>query len=179
MFLLCPKSEYLENDPVYYLPWKCGPQARIAILTRTLFNQLIFSHKQCNHFQIPAKHVYPNLSEVPEEHVYPKSGWGIALTPSEIEDSQLWLNTWKSCTVDRTNEVISCVASLRSARTHTVILVNHNLRKVKAETHKGIETFSSVLCFEIFKANLQILSTIYGHLNLNSKWLLFYKTDLS
>jgi len=50
---------------------------------------------------------------------------------------------------------------------------------ILSETHKGIETCSTVLCSEIFKANLHILSTIFGHLNLNSKWPLCYKTNLS
>jgi len=49
----------------------------------------------------------------------------------------------------------------------------------KSETHKGIETCSTVLCSEIFKANLHILGTIFGHLNLNSKWPLCYETNLS
>jgi len=38
---------------------------------------------------------------------------------------------------------------------------------------------STVLCSEIFKANFHILSTIFGDLKLNSKWLLCYKTNLS
>jgi len=46
-------------------------------------------------------------------------------------------------------------------------------------THKGIETCTTVPCSEIFKANLHILSTIFGHLKLNSKWPLCYKTNLS
>jgi len=50
---------------------------------------------------------------------------------------------------------------------------------VVSETHKGIETCSTVPCSEIFKANLHILSTIFGHPNLNSKWPLCYKTNLS
>jgi len=48
-----------------------------------------------------------------------------------------------------------------------------------SETHKGIETCSTVPCSEIFKANLHILSTIFGYLKLNSKWPLCYKTNLS
>jgi len=48
-----------------------------------------------------------------------------------------------------------------------------------SETHKGIETCSTVPCSEIFKANLHILSTIFGHLKLNSKWPLCYKRNLS
>jgi len=47
---------------------------------------------------------------------------------------------------------------------------------MNAETHKGIETCSTVSCSEIFKANLHILSTIFGQLNLNSKWPLCYET---
>jgi len=50
---------------------------------------------------------------------------------------------------------------------------------IGSETHKGIETCSMVPCSEIFKANLHILSTIFGHLNLNSKWPLCYETNLS
>jgi len=48
-----------------------------------------------------------------------------------------------------------------------------------SETHKGIETCSTVPCSEIFKANLHIRSTIFGHLKLNWKWPLCYKTNLS
>jgi len=47
------------------------------------------------------------------------------------------------------------------------------------ETHKGIETCNMAPCSEIFKPNLHILSTIFGHLNPNSKWPLYYKTNLS
>jgi len=37
----------------------------------------------------------------------------------------------------------------------------------------------TVPCSEIFKANLHILSTIFGHPNQNSKWPLCYETNLS
>jgi len=47
------------------------------------------------------------------------------------------------------------------------------------ETHKGIETCSTVPCSEIFRANLHILSAIFGNLNLNSKWPLCYETNFS
>jgi len=47
-----------------------------------------------------------------------------------------------------------------------------------SETHKGIETCSTVPRSELLKANLHILSTIFGHLKLNSKWPLCYKTNL-
>jgi len=50
---------------------------------------------------------------------------------------------------------------------------------IVTETHKRIETCSTVPCSEIFKANLHILSTIFGHQELNSKWPLCYKTNLS
>jgi len=44
---------------------------------------------------------------------------------------------------------------------------------------RGLKRVLLVPCSEIFKANLHILSTIFGHLNLNSKWPLCYKTNLS
>jgi len=50
---------------------------------------------------------------------------------------------------------------------------------MKTETHKGIETSSTVLCSKIFKANLHILSTVFSRLKLDSKWHLCNKTNLS
>jgi len=85
--------------------------------------------------------------------------------------TSLWVYNWEKC-----------IHLVFDSCNHTTLFTMHKKQissYKQSQTHKGIETCSTVPCSEIFKANLHILSTIFGNLKLNSKWPLCYKTNLS